>query len=109
MAREALSNVGRHARAATCRLSLRGEPGFAVLEVDDDGQGFVRGAGTGGWGPRNLDERAEWMGGSLDVASVPGEGTTVRLRIPEQRTGRNGPIGPVWSPRGSPGWDLPCS
>jgi glucose-6-phosphate-specific signal transduction histidine kinase len=75
-------NVGRHGSAATCRLSLRGEPGFAVLEIDDGGQGFVPGEGGAGWGMSNLGERAAAMGGSLDVASVPGEGTPVRLRIP---------------------------
>jgi PAS domain S-box-containing protein len=82
MAREALSNVGRHAGAATCRLSLRGEPGFAVLAIEDDGRGFVAGGRDGGWGLRNLGERAAAMGGSLDIASVPGEGTTVSLRMP---------------------------
>ena len=82
VAREALSNVWRHAGAATCRLSLRGEPGLAVLEVEDDGRGFVPGEAGQGWGLRNLGERAAAMGGSLDVASVPGDGTTVRLRIP---------------------------
>jgi len=82
LAREALSNVGRHAGAATCRLSLRGEPGCAVLEVEDDGRGFAPGEGGEGWGLRNLSERAAALGGSLDIASAPGEGTTVRLRIP---------------------------
>jgi PAS domain S-box-containing protein len=83
MTREALSNVGRHAAAATCRLSLRAETGVAVLEVDDDGRGFVPGAdGNVGWGLRNLADRATAIGGSLDVESVPGEGTTIRLRIP---------------------------
>jgi PAS domain S-box-containing protein len=81
--REALSNVGRHAGATTCRLSLYAEADAAVLEVDDDGRGFAPGAGDGGgWGLRNLRERAEAMGGSLEIASVPDEGTTVRLRIP---------------------------
>jgi PAS domain S-box-containing protein len=82
VAREALSNVGRHAGAATCRLSLRAEAGLAVLEVEDDGRGFVQGEGGGGWGLRNLGERAAAMGGSLDIVSVPGEGTTIRLQIP---------------------------
>jgi PAS domain S-box-containing protein len=82
VAREALSNVGRHAGAATCRLSLHHEPGAAVLEVEDDGRGFVAGEGGAGWGLRNLGERAAAMQGSLEIASVPGEGTTVRLRIP---------------------------
>jgi PAS domain S-box-containing protein len=82
-AREALSNVGRHAGAATCRVSLRSEPGFGVLEVEDDGRGFTPGEGGGeGWGLRNLGERAAAMGGSLEITSVPGDGTCVRLRVP---------------------------
>jgi signal transduction histidine kinase len=83
VAREALSNVGRHAGAATCRLSLRAEPGLAVLEIEDDGRGFVPEDHAGrGWGLRNLTDRAAAMGGSLEISSVPGEGTTVRLRFP---------------------------
>jgi PAS domain S-box-containing protein len=86
LTREALSNVGRHAAATTCRLSLLAEEGFAVLEIDDDGHGFTpgkdRGGEGGGWGMRNLRERAEAMGGTLDVESVLGEGTMVRLRLP---------------------------
>ena len=40
LAREALSNVSRHARATTCRVSLYHQGDSAVLEVDDDGRGF---------------------------------------------------------------------
>jgi signal transduction histidine kinase len=40
LAREALSNVGRHARATTCRVTLRREAGAGLLEIDDDGSGF---------------------------------------------------------------------
>ncbi|MBO0702533.1 MAG: hypothetical protein J2P38_06345, partial [Candidatus Dormibacteraeota bacterium] len=81
--REALSNVGRHAAARTCRLSLRPQAAAAVLEIDDDGRGFVLNANRGkGWGLRNLEERAAAIGGALEIASAPGEGTTVRLTIP---------------------------
>src|SRR5207302_6417076 len=51
LAREALSNVGRHAHAATCRVSLRHDDSNANLEIDDDGSGFdpvaARGTGQG--------------------------------------------------------------
>lgn len=81
--REALSNVGRHAAARTCRLSLRPQAAAAVLEIDDDGRGFVLNANRAkGWGLRNLEERAAAIGGALEIASAPGEGTTVRLTIP---------------------------
>jgi len=83
VAREALSNVGRHAGASTCRLSLLTEPGGAVLEVEDDGRGFVpEERRDQGWGLRNLSERAKRIGGSLEITSVPGEGTTLRLHVP---------------------------
>jgi PAS domain S-box-containing protein len=83
LTREALSNVGRHAAATTCRISLRPAPGVAVLEIEDDGRGFVPDSDHGtGWGLRNLEERAGAIGGALEIVSVPGEGTTVRLTIP---------------------------
>ncbi len=47
LAREALSNVSRHAEAATCRVSLYRDEGGVVLEVDDDGRGFDPATGTG--------------------------------------------------------------
>jgi two-component system, NarL family, sensor histidine kinase DevS len=83
LAREALSNVSRHAGAATCRVSLyRAEAGL-VLEVDDDGQGFDPAAATGaGQGLRNLRERAEHLGGRAEIHSTPGQGTSVRVTIP---------------------------
>ena len=80
--REALSNVGKHAGAQTCRVSLHHEPGSAVLEIEDDGRGFEPQGQHGGWGLRNLEERATAIGGALQIASAPGEGTTVRLTIP---------------------------
>ncbi len=83
LAREALSNVGRHAQARTCRLTLRrGEEG-ALLEVDDDGRGFDPASLDGsGQGLRNMRERAAALGGALEVSSAPGSGTAVRVTIP---------------------------
>jgi signal transduction histidine kinase len=83
LAREALSNVGRHSGAATCRISLVRDDGMALLEVDDDGDGFdpAKRKGTG-QGLRNLEERAKKLSGAFEIQSVPREGTTVRVRIP---------------------------
>jgi signal transduction histidine kinase len=87
LVREALSNVSRHAGAATCRVSLSAEQDGAVwLEVDDDGRGFdVEAARGAGRGLGNLRARAARLGGLAEIASVPGEGTTVRVAIPVQR------------------------
>ena len=80
LAREALSNVGRHAEAATVRLSLQVEDAGPVLVVDDDGHGFdPEDPPHVGQGLRNMRQRAESMGGALDIASHPGEGTTLRV------------------------------
>jgi two-component system, NarL family, sensor histidine kinase DevS len=82
LVREALSNVGRHGAASTCRVSLRaGERGL-VLEIDDDGQGFDVDLATWGMGLRNLEERVGALGGALEILSSPGEGTTVRATFP---------------------------
>jgi len=80
--REALSNMGRHAGATTCRVSIRRDRDAAVIEVDDDGSGFDPASAPRGMGLGNLEERAEAIGGSLEVESVPGSGTIVRVRVP---------------------------
>jgi signal transduction histidine kinase len=90
LVREALSNVARHAGATTCRVSLywrqsaegvsRGR--VAVLEVDDDGDGFDPRAPHPGHGLGNLRARAGALGGTLELKSVAGDGTTVKVLIP---------------------------
>jgi signal transduction histidine kinase len=90
LVREALSNVHRHAGAATCRVSLHRDEGgaAALLEVDDDGRGFDVAAGSGaGRGLGNLRGRAARLGGRAEIVSVPGEGTTVRVAIPVEWSG----------------------
>src|SRR6266540_4153329 len=83
LVRESLSNVGKHAKAATCRVSLRRGEGGGVLEVDDDGTGFDPDAVAGvGQGLGNLRDRAMSLGGTLEVESAEGEGTTVRVLLP---------------------------
>jgi signal transduction histidine kinase len=91
LVREALSNVSRHAAAATCRVSLHLDPDASVvrLEVDDDGRGFDPEATPGtGRGLANLRARTARMGGRSEVLGVPGEGTTVRVAIPVREEAR---------------------
>ncbi|MGE5225640.1 MAG: GAF domain-containing protein [Planctomycetaceae bacterium] len=83
LVREALSNIGRHAAAATCRVTLRRAPsGGALLEVDDDGTGFDVDRAAGGMGLGNLRDRVESLGGELRLVSAPSEGTTVTALLP---------------------------
>jgi signal transduction histidine kinase len=74
--------VGRHASAATCRISLRAGTTELILEVDDDGRGFDVERTTWGMGLRNLRERVEAMGGRFEIESTLGQGTTVRGTFP---------------------------
>ena len=83
IAQEALQNVARHAAAAHVRVALSSAPGRVALEVEDDGVGFDAGAEyTGHLGQKTMRERAELVGGTLDVRSVPGTGTRVLARVP---------------------------
>jgi signal transduction histidine kinase len=83
LAREALSNVSRHAQATTCRISLYRDQDTVVLEVDDDGRGFdLATVRRGGQGLGNLRARALAIGGQVEIDSRPGTGTRVRVQLP---------------------------
>lgn len=82
LTREALSNVGRHARATSCRVTLRRAEGGAELEIDDDGSGFDLEAPRTGMGLANLEARVRGLDGSLTISSLTKEGTTLRVILP---------------------------
>jgi signal transduction histidine kinase len=84
IAQEALNNALKHARASQVVLSIRVDAESAVLEVNDDGQGFdlAHVVDKGGLGLTSMRERAEEIGGLLMVHSVPDEGTLVRVTVP---------------------------
>ncbi|MGH7720012.1 MAG: histidine kinase [Gemmatimonadaceae bacterium] len=87
IAREALTNVGRHARArrAGVRLTRKRERGSESIRmrIEDDGRGFdPRTVPPGRFGLVGMSERARLMGGSLCVESAPGEGTVVEVEVP---------------------------
>ena len=82
LTREALSNVGRHSEAATCRVSLHRRNGSAVLEIDDDGKAFDTASVRRGEGMANMEQRAASLGGTTSFDATPGQGTTVRIELP---------------------------
>jgi signal transduction histidine kinase len=82
VAQEALSNVARHARAPHVTVSLGTMDDRLVLTVQDDGSGFGGEAKPRGMGMANIAARATEVGGTFEVASVPGHGTTVRFSVP---------------------------
>jgi signal transduction histidine kinase/DNA-binding NarL/FixJ family response regulator len=87
MAREALTNIVRHARARSVRLGLVYERKAVSLLVQDDGEGFdPRADGLDErFGLRAMTERARDLGGSVDVDSLAGWGTRIRARFPYAR------------------------
>jgi signal transduction histidine kinase len=84
IAQEAMSNARRHARASEIVVELREDAGMLALTVRDDGTGFDPAAveGTGRFGLKTMAERARAAGGTLEVVSAHGTGTTVRAKIP---------------------------
>lgn len=76
-----LSNVVRHAQASRCVVSLALLDDTTTLDVADDGCGFDPEAADG-YGLRGLRRRVEALGGTMDVDSAPGEGTTVGIALP---------------------------
>jgi signal transduction histidine kinase len=83
-AQEALTNVTRHAKATRVTVRLDQEEGYVILRVSDDGVGFDPGrAGDGaGLGITGIRERLASIGGTLEIHSSPGKGTTLRAPIP---------------------------
>ncbi|MEH3141698.1 MAG: GAF domain-containing sensor histidine kinase [Mycobacterium kyogaense] len=88
IAQECLQNVVKHARATVARLTFGIDEQTARLEIADDGVGFdtlERPLGSdemGGYGLLSMAERAEIVGGRLNIRSRPGAGTTVTATIP---------------------------
>jgi signal transduction histidine kinase len=81
---EALANVRKHAAAKAVRVTLSfppDGPGSATLEVADDGRGFDPLAATG-YGLRGMGSRVEQVGGTLEISSTVGGGTSVRVLVP---------------------------
>jgi signal transduction histidine kinase len=82
IAQEALQNVVKHAGAEAASVVLRCAPGTVSLRITDDGAGFHPDAVAPGFGLSGMTERAELVGGRLEIRSYPGRGTTIEARIP---------------------------
>jgi signal transduction histidine kinase len=82
LAQEALTNVAKHAAATRAELRIRsGDDRLEVL-VADDGQGFDPTDDSSGFGLAGMRERAELVGGELQIESKPGDGTRVMASLP---------------------------
>jgi len=85
--REAVVNAVKHAEPHKVEMKLEYGPRTLLLEVADDGRGIAPGAmeaaASGGhWGIAGMRDRAQRAGGTLEIASEPGQGTRVTLSLP---------------------------
>ncbi|GAA3402376.1 histidine kinase [Paenibacillus hodogayensis] len=84
---EGMANVVKHASARHVTLSLHDTGSQYVLQIEDDGQGFQSDiARTNSYGLSTMRERAQKLGGSMDLRSKAGAGTRIRISIPKFHT-----------------------
>jgi signal transduction histidine kinase len=88
-AQEALLNIAKHARARTVHVTITESPDHLVLEIADDGVGFdlagtLRRPRSGHLGLSVLTDLAVAGGGSLDIRTAVGTGTSLRLKVPRR-------------------------
>jgi signal transduction histidine kinase len=84
IAQEALQNALRHANGQRVAVKLHADDGRLLLEVEDDGVGFdpdAPGLRARRLGLTSMEERAQRLGGTLEIRSTLGAGTTVRLEV----------------------------
>lgn len=88
-AQEALANVRKHAHASLVNVTLSYMADLVILDVEDDGVGFspvpangVPATEAGGFGLSAMQQRAEQLGGTVQVESAPDQGTTLVIEIP---------------------------
>jgi signal transduction histidine kinase len=82
LVQEALTNVAKHSRARAVIVRILEAGGRVAVEVQDDGVGFDPAATPNGFGIIGMRERVALAGGTLEIASGPGSGTTVRASFP---------------------------
>lgn len=83
IAQEALANARRHATAHRVVITLTYQPSTVSLDIVDDGVGFDADAVEGrGFGLTSMHRRAQQLGGTLNIDSEPGQGSTINATIP---------------------------
>ncbi|MGH2546242.1 MAG: sensor histidine kinase, partial [Actinomycetota bacterium] len=75
-------NVAKYAEASRVLVRLGEEDGHLLFSVADNGRGFDVASTPKGAGLQNMSDRVEAIGGSIEVSSAPGEGTTVAGWVP---------------------------
>jgi signal transduction histidine kinase len=85
LVQEALTNVGKHARASRVEVRVSDRDGDVSVVVRDDGAGFDTAARSAGFGLLGMRERLALIHGTLEIETTPGAGTEIRASIPVRR------------------------
>ncbi|MES1180289.1 MAG: sensor histidine kinase [Verrucomicrobiota bacterium] len=93
VAQEALTNVSRHAQASRVEVSIQKFADGACMKIHDNGKSFqveriLNAKGRKRLGLLGMRERLEMVGGSFDIESAPGQGTTITAKIPSSKAVR---------------------
>ncbi|HEY82265.1 MAG TPA: sensor histidine kinase [Dehalococcoidia bacterium] len=89
IAQEALTNVRRHALASEIEVKLETNPQSVEMRIKDNGRGFnlldLEKSPPGYHGLTIIKERAEGLGGNVDISTAPGQGTEIKVSLPVEK------------------------
>jgi signal transduction histidine kinase len=110
IAREAITNSFRHARATTVRADLLVDSTWLLLRVTDDGNGYEAGGAVETvehvhFGIRGMRERAQELGAQIVISSSRGMGTEVECAVPASAA-YEGTLGDAWLPGSDRQWPI---
>ncbi len=80
--KEAVNNLAKYASASSASINLSAEGNTLKLQVSDDGKGFEVSETSSGNGLKNMQQRAQTIGGKLTIISSPNNGTSIKLLLP---------------------------
>lgn len=79
---ECLTNIAKHSKASKVHIEGRLSNGFLELDIHDNGKGMPGEIGVNSHGIFGIKARASYLGGTMEIGSADGGGTTARLRLP---------------------------
>jgi signal transduction histidine kinase len=99
---EGLTNIAKHAAATYVQLQLRRDAQIVHAFLQDDGAGFavervVNQKGPRGLGLLGIQERLEALGGTLQITTAPGQGTTLQITLPVEPHGASSEDNGAWA------------
>jgi signal transduction histidine kinase len=88
MVQETLNNIVKHASASAINMHLHYGDDYLLIEIADNGRGFIVDANCQGTGLQNIKKRTALLKGDLEIESIKNMGTRIKIKIPlyENRT-----------------------